>query len=175
MNPCLLHYCRVCNIQLNSCRQAKIHSEGKKHEKRLSYLKFCLESSTYINLSIHTSVLSKEHICKSHHKCDSIISLLFFYFSRFGIKPCGYYRGRSAIQQRSGRSAADTAASVRVQSYHGRPRGPTRGSPPSGYSRWHLLWATSGIGSSDELPQLLLPGPAAKFPAAASTADHAPE
>ena len=45
MNPCLLHYCRVCNIQLNSCRQAKIHSEGKKHEKRLSYLKFCLESS----------------------------------------------------------------------------------------------------------------------------------
>ena len=45
VNPCLLHYCRVCNIQLNSCRQAKIHSEGKKHEKRLSYLKFCLESS----------------------------------------------------------------------------------------------------------------------------------
>ena len=45
VNPCLLHYCRVCNIQLNSCRQAKIHSEGKKHEKRLSYLKFCLEST----------------------------------------------------------------------------------------------------------------------------------
>jgi len=41
----LQHYCRVCNIQLNSCRQAKIHSEGKKHDKRLSYLRFCLESS----------------------------------------------------------------------------------------------------------------------------------
>lgn len=48
VNPCLLHYCRVCNIQLNSCRQAKIHSEGKKHEKRLSYLKFCLESTDSI-------------------------------------------------------------------------------------------------------------------------------
>ena len=58
VNPCLLHYCRVCNIQLNSCRQAKIHSEGKKHEKRLSYLKFCLESSKttihyYYSLTYH--------------------------------------------------------------------------------------------------------------------------
>ena len=33
------HYCRVCNIRLNSCRQAKIHADGKKHVKRLHYLK----------------------------------------------------------------------------------------------------------------------------------------
>ena len=41
----LQHYCRVCNIQLNSCRQAKIHTQGKKHEKRLTYLRFCIENS----------------------------------------------------------------------------------------------------------------------------------
>lgn len=59
----LQHYCRVCNIQLNSCRQAKIHSEGKKHDKRLSYLRFCLESSmhnlyiNYINDKIITILI----------------------------------------------------------------------------------------------------------------------
>ena len=41
----LQHYCRVCNTQLNSCKQARIHVAGKKHEKRLAYLKFSLESS----------------------------------------------------------------------------------------------------------------------------------
>ena len=40
----LQHYCRVCNIQLNSCRQAKIHSEGKKHCKRVNFLRLCIES-----------------------------------------------------------------------------------------------------------------------------------
>jgi len=44
-NPALQHYCRVCNIQLNSCRQVRIHVEGKKHLKRLHYLKMCLETS----------------------------------------------------------------------------------------------------------------------------------
>ena len=43
----LQHYCRVCNTQLNSCVQAKIHSQGKKHDKRVSYLRFCLESSKF--------------------------------------------------------------------------------------------------------------------------------
>ena len=38
------HYCRVCNTQLNSCKQSRIHAEGKKHEKRLAYLKFCFEN-----------------------------------------------------------------------------------------------------------------------------------
>eukprot|EP00493_Phyllostaurus_siculus_P015749 UN15992 len=33
------HFCRVCNTQLNSCKQARIHVAGKKHEKRLAYLK----------------------------------------------------------------------------------------------------------------------------------------
>merc|ERR1712223_1371396 len=42
--PNLQHYCRVCNTQLNSCKQAQIHTEGKKHEKRLSFLKFSLET-----------------------------------------------------------------------------------------------------------------------------------
>ena len=42
--PNLQHYCRVCNTQLNSCKQAQIHTDGKKHEKRLSYLKFSLET-----------------------------------------------------------------------------------------------------------------------------------
>ena len=42
--PFLSHYCRVCNIQLNSCRQAKIHSEGQKHSKRLNFLRLCIES-----------------------------------------------------------------------------------------------------------------------------------
>ena len=41
----LQHYCRVCNTQLNSCKQARIHCTGKKHEKRLAYLKFSLETS----------------------------------------------------------------------------------------------------------------------------------
>lgn len=40
----LQHYCRVCNTQLNSCKQSRIHAEGKKHEKRLAYLKFCFEN-----------------------------------------------------------------------------------------------------------------------------------
>ena len=43
----LQHYCRVCNTQLNSCKQSRIHAEGKKHEKRLAYLKFCFENGTY--------------------------------------------------------------------------------------------------------------------------------
>jgi hypothetical protein len=41
----LQHYCRVCNTQLNSCKQSRIHAEGKKHEKRLAYLKFCFENT----------------------------------------------------------------------------------------------------------------------------------
>merc|ERR1719361_3045320 len=40
----LAHYCRVCNTQLNSCKQARIHVTGKKHEKRLAYLKFSLDT-----------------------------------------------------------------------------------------------------------------------------------
>ena len=44
ITPVLSHYCRVCNIQLNSCRQAKIHSEGKKHCKRVNFLRLCIES-----------------------------------------------------------------------------------------------------------------------------------
>lgn len=43
--PKLSHYCRVCNTQLNSCKQSTIHVEGKKHAKRLEYLKFCVEAS----------------------------------------------------------------------------------------------------------------------------------
>ena len=50
VSSCLQHYCRVCNIQLNSCRQAKIHSDGKKHEKRFAYLKFCVESTGKLEL-----------------------------------------------------------------------------------------------------------------------------
>lgn len=45
MSTPLQHYCRVCNTQLNSCKQSRIHVEGKKHEKRLAYLKFCLDTS----------------------------------------------------------------------------------------------------------------------------------
>ena len=45
--PYLTHYCRVCNIQLNSCRQAKIHSEGQKHSKRLNFLKLCIEAGEW--------------------------------------------------------------------------------------------------------------------------------
>ena len=42
----LAHYCRVCNTQLNSCKQARIHVTGKKHEKRLAYLKFSLDTAS---------------------------------------------------------------------------------------------------------------------------------
>ena len=45
VSSALQHYCRVCNTQLNSCKQARIHVTGKKHEKRLAYLKFSLETS----------------------------------------------------------------------------------------------------------------------------------
>ena len=45
MSSALQHFCRVCNTQLNSCKQARIHVAGKKHEKRLAYLKFSLETS----------------------------------------------------------------------------------------------------------------------------------
>jgi len=45
LTSALQHYCRVCNTQLNSCKQARIHVTGKKHEKRLAYLKFSLETS----------------------------------------------------------------------------------------------------------------------------------
>merc|ERR1719464_1247979 len=45
MSSALQHFCRVCNTQLNSCKQARIHCTGKKHEKRLAYLKFSLETS----------------------------------------------------------------------------------------------------------------------------------
>ena len=48
-SPALQHYCRVCNTQLNSCKQARIHVTGKKHEKRLAYLKFSLETSEAVN------------------------------------------------------------------------------------------------------------------------------
>jgi len=50
----LQHYCRVCNTQLNSCKQARIHVTGKKHEKRLAYLKFSLETSEAVNNSFTT-------------------------------------------------------------------------------------------------------------------------
>ena len=43
----LQHYCRVCNTQLNSCKQVKIHVSGKKHEKRFNYLKYSIETSKY--------------------------------------------------------------------------------------------------------------------------------
>ena len=41
----LKHYCRVCNTELNSCRQTKIHVSGKKHNKRLSYLEYSIKST----------------------------------------------------------------------------------------------------------------------------------
>ena len=87
VNPCLLHYCRVCNIQLNSCRQAKIHSEGKKHEKRLSYLKFCLESS---KTTIHTQKIQWGHapsLDRTPQKSFlTIILQAIVYMLRLGIK-----------------------------------------------------------------------------------------
>ena len=49
LSAALQHYCRVCNTQLNSCKQARIHVSGKKHEKRLAYLKFSLETSEAVN------------------------------------------------------------------------------------------------------------------------------
>ena len=49
VSSALQHYCRVCNTQLNSCKQARIHVEGKKHEKRLAYLKFCLDTSEAVS------------------------------------------------------------------------------------------------------------------------------
>merc|ERR1739838_1145851 len=49
------HYCRVCNTQLNSCKQSRIHAEGKKHEKRLAYLKFCFENNAGPTNSIPSS------------------------------------------------------------------------------------------------------------------------
>lgn len=51
LTSALQHYCRVCNTQLNSCKQARIHVTGKKHEKRLAYLKFSLETSEAVNNS----------------------------------------------------------------------------------------------------------------------------
>ncbi len=74
-SPTLQHYCRVCNIQLNSCRQARIHQEGKKHQKRLKYLKMCIETSKReetglnVGLSIHKSLLSsgKSDYTLHHH------------------------------------------------------------------------------------------------------------
>jgi len=53
----LAHYCRVCNTQLNSCKQARIHVTGKKHEKRLAYLKFSLD--TVSDTSIAASYTSQ--------------------------------------------------------------------------------------------------------------------
>ena len=49
LTSALQHYCRVCNTQLNSCKQARIHVTGKKHEKRLAYLKFSLETSEAVS------------------------------------------------------------------------------------------------------------------------------
>ena len=46
------HYCRVCNTQLNSCKQVRIHIAGKKHEKRYNYLKYCIDSSEYNNKAL---------------------------------------------------------------------------------------------------------------------------
>jgi len=51
LSSALQHYCRVCNTQLNSCKQARIHVTGKKHEKRLAYLKFSLETSEAVSNS----------------------------------------------------------------------------------------------------------------------------
>jgi len=51
LTSALQHYCRVCNTQLNSCKQARIHVTGKKHEKRLAYLKFSLETSEAVTSS----------------------------------------------------------------------------------------------------------------------------
>ena len=51
LSSALQHYCRVCNTQLNSCKQARIHVAGKKHEKRLAYLKFSLETSEAVTSS----------------------------------------------------------------------------------------------------------------------------
>ena len=55
LSAALQHYCRVCNTQLNSCKQARIHVAGKKHEKRLAYLKFSLETSEAVNSSYTTA------------------------------------------------------------------------------------------------------------------------
>lgn len=52
----LLHYCRVCNTQLNSCKQVNIHVGGKKHGKRLNLLKF---SMGHTGSGIASAVLNK--------------------------------------------------------------------------------------------------------------------
>ena len=54
LSSALQHYCRVCNTQLNSCKQARIHVAGKKHEKRLAYLKFSLETSEAVTGSSYS-------------------------------------------------------------------------------------------------------------------------
>ncbi|XP_059086516.1 uncharacterized protein LOC131883156 isoform X1 [Tigriopus californicus] len=41
----LNHYCRVCNTQLNSCKQVNIHISGKKHQKRFNYLKYSIDTA----------------------------------------------------------------------------------------------------------------------------------
>ena len=56
MSSALQHFCRVCNTQLNSCKQARIHVAGKKHEKRLAYLKFSLETSEAVTGSYSHAV-----------------------------------------------------------------------------------------------------------------------
>uniref|UniRef100_A0A915L3Y5 C2H2-type domain-containing protein n=1 Tax=Romanomermis culicivorax TaxID=13658 RepID=A0A915L3Y5_ROMCU len=32
------HYCYICNTQLNSCKQALLHCQGKRHKKKLEFL-----------------------------------------------------------------------------------------------------------------------------------------
>ena len=72
--PNLQHYCRVCNTQLNSCKQAQIHTDGKKHEKRLSYLKFSLGTGTSYDLKIDVILIAYK---ENKDIVRSIISICF--------------------------------------------------------------------------------------------------
>ena len=69
----------MCNTQLNSCKQAQIHTDGKKHEKRLAYLKFSLDTGNKMVTSDYNFVLVTDSKYEGHYK-------YFLYITKQGLR-----------------------------------------------------------------------------------------
>ncbi|CAB4067918.1 unnamed protein product [Lepeophtheirus salmonis] len=89
------HYCHVCNTQLNSCKQTRIHVNGKRHEKRLIYLKYALECEESPSDSPPNENAAPEYTVPYYHYEPYVLP---------SYEPSGsyYYSPPPAIVQQSG-------------------------------------------------------------------------
>lgn len=88
----LNHYCRVCNTQLNSCKQVKIHISGKKHQKRFNYLKYSIDTGKFNILLLHSSCHSPLALISHQQPRDKGLLLRFS-----TIRTCTIFKSSSNV------------------------------------------------------------------------------